>query len=130
MDALLCFLLISILLLLLKCLPYRSYLLSCIVHTLLCLGWILLAQKWYTDYLLFKTRYFIVKSCNRENLEISVQQGVWATQRSNEAKLNEAFESTENVILIFSINKTRHFQVLQSAILKIYFPSIIYTLCH
>ncbi|XP_074568467.1 zinc finger CCCH domain-containing protein 45 [Curcuma longa] len=57
-----------------------------------------------------QSRYFIVKSCNRENLEISVQQGVWATQRSNEAKLNEAFESTENVILIFSINKTRHFQ--------------------
>ncbi|XP_064940516.1 zinc finger CCCH domain-containing protein 45-like [Musa acuminata AAA Group] len=57
-----------------------------------------------------QSRYFIVKSCNRENLEISVQQGMWATQRSNEAKLNEAFESTENVILIFSINKTRHFQ--------------------
>ncbi|GER48911.1 cleavage and polyadenylation specificity factor30 [Striga asiatica] len=56
------------------------------------------------------TRYFVVKSCNRENLELSVQQGVWATQRSNEAKLNEAFESVENVILIFSINKTRHFQ--------------------
>ncbi|XP_078166580.1 cleavage and polyadenylation specificity factor 30 isoform X2 [Carex rostrata] len=56
------------------------------------------------------SRYFIVKSCNRENLEISVQQGVWATQRSNEAKLNEAFESTDNVILIFSINRTRHFQ--------------------
>ncbi|KAG0471420.1 hypothetical protein HPP92_015966 [Vanilla planifolia] len=57
-----------------------------------------------------QSRFFIVKSCNRENLEISVQQGVWATQRSNEAKLNEAFESTENVILIFSINRTRHFQ--------------------
>ncbi|KAK8940978.1 Cleavage and polyadenylation specificity factor CPSF30 [Platanthera zijinensis] len=57
-----------------------------------------------------QSRYFIVKSCNRENLEISVQQGVWATQRSNEAKLNEAFESIENVILIFSINRTRHFQ--------------------
>lgn len=56
------------------------------------------------------TRYFIVKSCNRENLEISVQQGIWATQRSNEAKLNEAFESMENVILIFSINRTRNFQ--------------------
>jgi len=56
------------------------------------------------------SRYFIVKSCNRENLEISVQQGIWATQRSNEAKLNEAFESTENVILIFSINRTRNFQ--------------------
>lgn len=56
-------------------------------------------------------RYFIVKSCNRENLELSVQQGVWATQRSNEAKLNEAFDSVENVILIFSVNRTRHFQV-------------------
>uniref|UniRef100_A0A453SWX9 YTH domain-containing family protein n=1 Tax=Aegilops tauschii subsp. strangulata TaxID=200361 RepID=A0A453SWX9_AEGTS len=57
------------------------------------------------------SRYFIVKSCNRENLEISVQQGIWATQRSNEAKLNEAFESMDNVILIFSINRTRNFQV-------------------
>ncbi|KAH7654360.1 cleavage and polyadenylation specificity factor subunit 4 protein [Dioscorea alata] len=57
-----------------------------------------------------QSRYFIVKSCNRENLEISVQQGVWATQRSNEAKLNEAFESSENVILIFSINRTQRFQ--------------------
>lgn len=52
-----------------------------------------------------------MKSCNRENFELSVQQGVWATQRSNEAKLNEAFDSVENVILIFSVNRTRHFQV-------------------
>ncbi|KAL7089507.1 hypothetical protein ACP275_13G189300 [Erythranthe tilingii] len=56
------------------------------------------------------SRYFVVKSCNNENLELSVQQGVWATQRSNEAKLNEAFESVDNIILIFSVNKTRHFQ--------------------
>lgn len=56
------------------------------------------------------TRYFIVKSSNRENLELSVQQGVWATQRTNEAKLNEAFDSVEHVILIFSVNRTRHFQ--------------------
>lgn len=56
------------------------------------------------------SRYFVVKSCNRENFELSAQQGVWATQKSNEAKLNEAFDSTENVILIFSINRTRHFQ--------------------
>ncbi|KAG5254643.1 30-kDa cleavage and polyadenylation specificity factor [Salix suchowensis] len=56
------------------------------------------------------SRYFIVKSCNRENLELSVQQGVWATQRSNEIKLNEALDSSDNVILIFSVNRTRHFQ--------------------
>ncbi|KAL3824750.1 hypothetical protein ACJIZ3_020779 [Penstemon smallii] len=43
--------------------------------------------------------YFMVKSCNIEDLELSVQQGVCATQRSN-----------ENVILIFSVNKFRHFQ--------------------
>ncbi|KAH0696830.1 hypothetical protein KY290_015949 [Solanum tuberosum] len=65
------------------------------------------------------SRYFIVKSCNRENLELSVQQGVWATQRSNEAKLNEAFDSVENVILIFSINRTRHFQGLAKMISRI-----------
>lgn len=65
-------------------------------------------------------RYFIVKSCNRENLELSVQQGVWATQRSNEAKLNEAFDSAENVILIFSANRTRHFQVLLGSDILLY----------
>ncbi|PWA73756.1 30-kDa cleavage and polyadenylation specificity factor 30 [Artemisia annua] len=42
---------------------------------------------------IWETRYFIIKSCNRENIELSVQQGVWATQRSNEAKLNEGFDS-------------------------------------
>ncbi|CAH8359816.1 unnamed protein product [Eruca vesicaria subsp. sativa] len=55
-------------------------------------------------------RYFVVKSCKLENFELSVQRGVWATQRSNEAKLNEAFDSVANVILIFSVNWTRHFQ--------------------
>ncbi|KAI9197727.1 hypothetical protein LWI28_003276 [Acer negundo] len=65
------------------------------------------------------SRYFIVKSCNRENLELSVQQGVWATQRSNEAKLNEAFDIAENVILIFSVNRTRHFQGCAKMITKI-----------
>ncbi|CAF1709891.1 unnamed protein product [Brassica oleracea var. botrytis] len=55
-------------------------------------------------------RYFVVKSNNSENFELSVQQGVWATQRSNEAKLNEAFDIVDNVILIFSVNRTRHFQ--------------------
>lgn len=37
--------------------------------------------------------------------------GVWATQRHNEAKLNEAFRSTANVFLIFSVNMSGHFQV-------------------
>lgn len=56
-------------------------------------------------------RFFIVKSSNRENLELSVARGLWATHRNNEAKLNEAFDSCDNVILIFSVNETGHFQV-------------------
>lgn len=71
----------------------------------------LCGANYISPFLFTKSRYFIVKSCNRENLELSVQQGVWATQRSNEAKLNEAFDSVENIILIFSVNRTRHFQV-------------------
>ncbi|XP_024357877.1 30-kDa cleavage and polyadenylation specificity factor 30 isoform X1 [Physcomitrium patens] len=55
-------------------------------------------------------RYFIVKSSNRENLELSVERGLWATHRNNEAKLNDAFDSCEHVIFIFSVNETRHFQ--------------------
>lgn len=56
------------------------------------------------------SRYFIVKSSNLENLELSVQRGIWATHRNNEGKLNEAFDSCDNVILVFSVNGTRHFQ--------------------
>lgn len=56
------------------------------------------------------SRYFVVKSCNRENLDLSVSRGMWATHRNNEAKLNEAFESCDNVILLFSVNETGHFQ--------------------
>eukprot|EP00250_Pteridium_aquilinum_P001349 c11558_g1_i1 orf=390-2630(-) len=56
------------------------------------------------------SRYFVVKSCNRENLDLSVMRGMWATHRNNEAKLNEAFDSCDNVILVFSVNETGHFQ--------------------
>ncbi|KAI5081733.1 hypothetical protein GOP47_0001476 [Adiantum capillus-veneris] len=56
------------------------------------------------------SRYFVVKSCNRENLDLSVTRGMWATHRNNEAKLNDAFDSCDNVILVFSVNETGHFQ--------------------
>ena len=46
-----------------------------------------------------------------DNLELSAQRGMWATHRNNEFKLNEAFQMCANVILIFSVNETRHFQV-------------------
>jgi hypothetical protein len=56
------------------------------------------------------TRFFIIKSANRENLELSTRRGAWATHRNNEQRLNAAFDTVANVILIYSINESRHFQ--------------------
>ncbi|KAJ5637259.1 Nucleotide-bindingalpha-beta plait [Penicillium lividum] len=51
-------------------------------------------------------RYFIVKSLTVEDLELSKQSGIWATQSHNETNLNQAFKTTEHVYLIFSANKS------------------------
>ncbi|KAH5309283.1 hypothetical protein HBI11_102130 [Parastagonospora nodorum] len=52
------------------------------------------------------SKYFIVKSLTLQDLELSVRNGIWATQSHNEDVLNKAFRSTENVYLIFSANKS------------------------
>lgn len=39
-----------------------------------------------------RVRYFILKSLTVEDLEMSVKNGVWATQSHNETALNQAFE--------------------------------------
>lgn len=51
-------------------------------------------------------RFFIVKSLTVQDLEASVRNGTWATQSHNEKTLNEAYESADNVFLIFSANKS------------------------
>lgn len=53
-----------------------------------------------------KDKYFIVKSLTLQDLELSVRNGIWATQSHNEEALNKAFETAENVFLIFSANKS------------------------
>ncbi|CAI0414097.1 unnamed protein product [Linum tenue] len=40
---------------------------------------------------LYDTRYFIIKSLNSHNLQLSVDKGIWATQVMNEPILEEAF---------------------------------------
>lgn len=37
------------------------------------------------------TRYFIIKSLNHQNLQLSIKKGIWATQVMNEPTLEEAF---------------------------------------
>lgn len=38
-----------------------------------------------------KERFFVVKSLTVEDLDLSVRNGIWATQAHNEAALNEAY---------------------------------------
>ncbi|KAI0429292.1 YT521-B-like domain-containing protein [Xylaria sp. FL1042] len=53
-----------------------------------------------------KDKFFILKSLTVEDLELSIQNGVWATQSHNEGTLNDAFGAADNVYLIFSANKS------------------------
>ncbi|KAF2666195.1 hypothetical protein BT63DRAFT_434097 [Microthyrium microscopicum] len=55
------------------------------------------------------SRYFILKSLALDDLIASVETGRWATQIQNEDVLNNAFNSSEAVYLIFSANKTGKF---------------------
>ncbi|KAH8811990.1 YT521-B-like domain-containing protein [Xylogone sp. PMI_703] len=55
-------------------------------------------------------RYFIVKSFNEANVANCIEDGVWTTQVQNGEIFKRAFETCKNVILVFSINKSRAFQ--------------------
>ncbi|KAJ7644208.1 YT521-B-like domain-containing protein [Roridomyces roridus] len=57
----------------------------------------------------FPQRYFILKSLTRDDLDLSVRTGVWATQRHNEGVLDQAFRTAKDVFLIFSVNKSGEF---------------------
>ncbi|KAM3514740.1 hypothetical protein MY11210_001581 [Beauveria gryllotalpidicola] len=53
-----------------------------------------------------RDRFFILKSLTHQDLEQSVKTGVWATQSHNEQLLNNAFQTADNVYLVFSANKS------------------------
>ncbi|KZV73221.1 hypothetical protein PENSPDRAFT_311894 [Peniophora sp. CONT] len=57
----------------------------------------------------FPQRYFILKSLTQYDLDLSVQKGVWATQRHNEGILDQAFRTSKEVYLIFGVNKSGEF---------------------
>nr|XP_020515374.1 3'-5' RNA helicase YTHDC2 [Labrus bergylta] len=60
--------------------------------------------------LLSSMRYFIMKSSNMRNIEISQQRGIWSTTPSNETKLSRAFIEHSIIILVFSAQGSGHFQ--------------------
>ncbi|KAH7364253.1 YT521-B-like domain-containing protein [Rhexocercosporidium sp. MPI-PUGE-AT-0058] len=53
-----------------------------------------------------KDKFFIVKSLTVEDLELSVRNGIWATQSHNEDALNKAYQTADTVYLVFSANKS------------------------
>uniref|UniRef100_A0A8C4IFS5 RNA helicase n=1 Tax=Dicentrarchus labrax TaxID=13489 RepID=A0A8C4IFS5_DICLA len=55
-------------------------------------------------------RYFIMKSSNIRNIEISQQKGIWSTTPSNETKITKAFLENNLIVLIFSVQGSGHFQ--------------------
>jgi len=59
---------------------------------------------------LVDAKFFIIKSVNKENIDISQSKNIWATTIHNQTKLSEAFRGNKNVILIFSMNKSASYQ--------------------
>ncbi|THV01827.1 hypothetical protein K435DRAFT_925178 [Dendrothele bispora CBS 962.96] len=57
----------------------------------------------------FPKRYFILKSLSQFNLDLSVQKGLWATQKHNEGILDQAFRTSKEVYIIFGVNKSGEF---------------------
>ena len=62
------------------------------------------------DTALNKARFFIIRSANQENIHVSREYKEWATTRSNEGRLNEAYTTSPHVFFIFAVSKTPYFQ--------------------
>mmetsp|Transcript_786 Transcript_786/g.1967 ORF Transcript_786/g.1967 Transcript_786/m.1967 type:complete len:301 (-) Transcript_786:76-978(-) len=57
-----------------------------------------------------EARYFVITSSSAENVVKSIRHNVWATQRKNEQKLDEAYRSGLPVLLLFSVQRSEAFQ--------------------
>ena len=57
-----------------------------------------------------ETSYFIMKCNNEKNMSIAFERSIWATTKGNEKRLKKAYQNSEEVYLIFSIQGSGHFQ--------------------
>ncbi|KAJ7660361.1 YT521-B-like domain-containing protein [Mycena polygramma] len=57
----------------------------------------------------FSQRFFILKSLTPEDLDSSVQTPLWAPQAHNAGILARAFRTSQDVFLMFSVNKSGQF---------------------
>jgi len=58
----------------------------------------------------FGEAYYVMRSNSEENIRVSMDKGIWATQGRNEGILNKAFDTHNRVLLVFSICHSGHFQ--------------------
>lgn len=56
-----------------------------------------------------RNRYFICKSLTIDDLELARENSEWSTQIRNMPAFNQAFHTSENVYLVFSVNRTSCF---------------------
>jgi len=56
-----------------------------------------------------QNRYFILKSLTYNELASSVKSKRWSTQIHNEKNLNDAYKSSGQVFLIFSVNRSKEY---------------------
>ena len=61
------------------------------------------------NYLFREARFFLMKSNNEDNINLSKSKGVWSTPPQNEAKLNQAVKECRNVILVYSVKESGKF---------------------
>ena len=54
--------------------------------------------------------FFILKCNNEKNMAISFNRNIWATTKSNEKRLARAFNDSEEVLLVFSVQGSGRFQ--------------------
>ncbi|XP_013858223.1 probable ATP-dependent RNA helicase YTHDC2 [Austrofundulus limnaeus] len=59
---------------------------------------------------LSSVRYFVMKSSNIRNIEISQEKGIWSTTPLNESKLSKAYLESSLIVLVFSVQGSGHFQ--------------------
>ncbi|KAL1711937.1 YT521-B-like domain-containing protein [Schizophyllum commune] len=57
----------------------------------------------------FLKRYFIPKSLTQYDVDLSVEKGVWATQKHNESILDQAYRTSKDIYLIVGVNKSGEF---------------------
>lgn len=61
------------------------------------------------NYLFRGARFFLMKSNNAENIALSKAKSVWSTLPINETKLNQSYQESRNVILVYSVKESGKF---------------------